>query len=209
MNDDAKIVEVIDNNYVVLHFYGMNIIYSVKDEKFNATRLVEAISDKEISEWTSSSEVNRLLNRFPNCLVVKDKHSKRLSGIYIDNELFPVVVCWANPSIGRFLTRGIDKDSGIALTKGYVYFMQGDGCDKFKIGCCKHLEPKLKGKRIISLVKVDNMFSALTEVITELKNELNDDNVYQPKGRIVNGDVLDVLCLFINCDQVSKGLKEI
>jgi hypothetical protein len=32
LSEDAKIVEVIDENYVVIHFYGMNILYSLKDQ---------------------------------------------------------------------------------------------------------------------------------------------------------------------------------
>jgi hypothetical protein len=64
MNDDAKIVEVIDDNNVIIHFYGMNIVYSVKDEKFDATKLVEAISDKNLSDWSMNSDAYTLLNRF-------------------------------------------------------------------------------------------------------------------------------------------------
>jgi hypothetical protein len=201
MDEDAKIVEVINENYVVIHFFGMNIIYSVKDEKFNATRLVEAISDKDFSEWFENLGSQGLLKRFPKCFVVKNKKSRRLAGTYPKDDLIYTLVNWANPTIWNFL---IWRENEIANTQGYVYFVNTDEYDKFKIGTCWH--PKFKEHELIKLSKVNNMFSALIEVIHELKDGMNDSDVYQAKGRIVRGDELDVMYFFENSSQVKKGL---
>jgi hypothetical protein len=80
----------------------MNIVYSVKDEKFNATKLVEAISDKNISDWIMNSDTHTLLNRFRSSIITKEKKSRPLDGDYFDQDLFSAVICWANPSRGRF-----------------------------------------------------------------------------------------------------------
>jgi hypothetical protein len=57
------------------------------------------------------------------------------------------------------------------------------------------------------LVKVDNMYSTLNEVILDLKDGMNDPNVYEPRGRIVNGKELNILYFFENNKLVKKGLK--
>jgi hypothetical protein len=182
----------------------MNIIYSVKDEKFNATRLVEAISDKDFSEWFENLGSQRLFKRFPNCFVVKNKKSRRLAGTYLKNDLIYTLVNWANPTIGNFLTRG---ENEIANTQGYVYLVKSDEFEKYKIGCCCHPHHKFKFTDIVIAVEVDNMFTPLIKVINEFRNCIHL-NVYQAKGRIAWGDESDLKDCFINTNHMKKVLTK-
>jgi hypothetical protein len=81
---DAEVVEVITENYVTIHLYGMNIIYSVKDQKFNAIKLFSAISDKEFRKWSAGKDAALFKKRYPEFFVEKTKVANRLKGMYLN-----------------------------------------------------------------------------------------------------------------------------
>jgi ribosomal protein L14E/L6E/L27E len=51
---ETEIVEIIDDNFVMIHHHQLNLIFSRKDQMFNAAYLVKTISDSEIFTWKRS-----------------------------------------------------------------------------------------------------------------------------------------------------------
>jgi hypothetical protein len=166
---DAEVVEVITQNFVTIHWYGMNIIYSVKDQKFNATKLVSAINSKDFRTWSRSQDAASFKKRYPEFFVEKTKVANRLKGTYLDPEMIYVIVSWANPMIGFHLTNGRAAQYGMEDKSGYIYLVQPEkyiGKNIYKVGRTWKLEQRFpaygKGTKIIKTQKVTDMFAAET-----------------------------------------------
>jgi hypothetical protein len=179
---NAKVVEVISENYVTIHWYGMNMIYSVKDQKFNATKLVEAISNTKFKKWNETQIAAQFRERYPEFFIEKTKVANRLKGTYLDPEMIYVIVAWANPMIGFHLTNGRAEEYGMTDKSGFIYLVQPEeylGTNIFKVGRTWKLEHRLpkygKNTKIIKTAKVKDMYSVETKLLNSLKDETISD----------------------------------
>jgi hypothetical protein len=111
VNDSANIIEVIDENFIVVEFYKLQFIYSMSDQKFNATKLVPSISESEYRRWQHGQAANTFKDRFPHFFKqYKQKEFggrgytlsqiNRIAGSYLDMTLLPIIVSWCNPMRG-------------------------------------------------------------------------------------------------------------
>jgi hypothetical protein len=173
---DAEIVEVISENFVTIHWYGMNIIYSVKDQKFNATKLVQSISSTKFKKWNETRDAAAFRKRFPDFFIELSKVENRLKGTYLDPQMIYVIVAWANPFIGFNLTNGIAEEYGLTDKSGYVYLIQPEeylGTNIYKIGRTWKLEQRLpkygEKAKIIKTAKVNDMYTTETKILNSLK----------------------------------------
>jgi hypothetical protein len=174
----AEVVEVITENFVTIHWYGMNIIYSVKDQKFNASKLVSTISNTDFRTWSRSKDGNLFKKKYPEFFVEKTKVVNRLKGTYLNPEMIYVIVAWANPMIGFHLTNGRSAQYGMEDKSGYIYLVQPEkylGKNIYKVGRTWKLKQRLQkyGKKtiIIKTQKVTEMFAAETKMLDSLKDE--------------------------------------
>jgi hypothetical protein len=87
--------------------------------------------------------------------------------------LFSAVICWANPSRGRFWTCGTDKDSRIVLTKGYLYLTQPPF--HFYIGCIRKV---VTNEANVRLIKVKNIFEVYGNLLRQFKRESSGVKYY-------------------------------
>jgi hypothetical protein len=122
--------------------------------------------------------------------------------------IFTTVVCWTNPSIGRFLTCGTDKDAGIAMTKGYVYLFHPPF--HFCIGCVRKAD---KHESYVRLIKVENMFEVYSNLLRRFKTESigvkSGDYCsvkYHTHERIITGDHDKIKSVFDDVLKQEKGI---
>ena len=85
-----------DENHILINYLGIDMIYSVKDDKINATKLCKHF-DRDFTTFIRSKGGKLLKEKFLDKLKVVNKGE--LSGTYISTDLINVVVCWANPLI--------------------------------------------------------------------------------------------------------------
>jgi hypothetical protein len=178
----TTIVEIIDENFIVVEYYQLNLIFSVKDQMFNATKLVRSISSSEIKTWNETKAAKLFKQRFPKFFkVIGNKDVKgtdihRVSGTYMDMTMIPVITAWCNPMIGYFIANNLSIDEKNDLS-GFVYLIQPEehlGTNIYKIGRTWNPDQRIRqyGSKtnIIKCVKVDNMFLAETMIIQSFKS---------------------------------------
>ena len=147
--DKSPIVEVIDENYVVVSHYGISIIYSVSDDMFNASKLVDAISSSKFRSWKASKEASAFITRFPHYFKVingKGKNKNRISGTYVHSSMLNVIVSWANPMLGYCLANGLTMETMLDKS-GYFYLVrpvQYKDSDVYKFGITWNTKQRFK-----------------------------------------------------------------
>jgi hypothetical protein len=177
---ETEIVEIIDDNFVMIHHHQLNLIFSTKDQMFNATKLVRSISDSEIKKWNETKSAKLFKQRFPQYFKVittrdfKGTDGNRLSGTYMDMTMIPVIVAWCNPMLGYFLVNQLNSDAKIDQS-GYVYLVQPEehlDTNVYKIG--RTWNPKVRfpnyvdKTKLIKCERVNNMYSVETSIISNL-----------------------------------------
>ena len=178
---EYKTIEIIDENFTVIEWNGLQMIYSANDNMINATKLVSSISSKHFNNWTSSADGKLFQERFPEKFVSRNpgdvfgcKDMNRVSGTYVSWSLIPVIVSWANVMRGYFLVNNFRKDYERDTT-GYIYIVQTEefkGTNKYKIGRTWNPKQRFhqygKNLNVIRCEKVGNMYRAEESLIYDL-----------------------------------------
>lgn len=179
--DKYETIEIIDENFIVIEWEHLQMIYSVNDDMINATKLVSSISSKRFCKWNETDDAKLFKERFPHLFCVrrtndvfKCKDPNRVAGTYVDRTLIPVIVTWADAMKGYFLVNGIRND--VATDKsGYIYIVQtkeNEGTNKYKIG--RTWKPSRRFReygedvKVIKCQKVGDMYKAECDIIYEL-----------------------------------------
>jgi hypothetical protein len=128
-DNETEIVEIIDDNFVMIHHHQLNIIFSTKDQMFNAAHLVKCISSSDIFTWKRSKTGKQFMDRFPQYFKVISQseltgtNCQRLQGTYMDMTMLPIIVTWCNPMLGYFLMNELNSEVKNDRS-GYFYIVQ-------------------------------------------------------------------------------------
>ena len=159
-----------DENYILINYLGIDMIYSVKDDKVNATKLCKQFN-RDFYKLFETKGGKLLRNKFPDKFKVVNKIKNELSGTYIDTDLINVVVCWANPLIGYYVSNAyaipddVIETSNNARLNGYVYIVQPEkylNTNIVKIG--RTWNPNIrfqkygKNTKVLLVKEVNNMY---------------------------------------------------
>lgn len=190
---EAKIVEIIDEDFVVIQFSGVEVIYSTKLEKFNATKYVSAISESKYNNWHRSKSAACFRHKFPKffkeILTNQDaicKDFNRIKGTYLDLSLLPIITAWCNPMRAYCLVNDI-REEFVNDTQGYIYIVQPEeylGTDIYKIG--RTWSPKQRFReygekhKVIECKRVTNMYKCEQMILSNL-NESDDYKLVRGK----------------------------
>lgn len=184
---EFKTIEVIDENFSVIEWHHLQMIYSADYDMINATKLVPSISSKKFRKWSETCDGKLFENRFPymfkeitNKELKGSKDINRVVGTYIHKMLIKVVVSWANAMRGFYLVNNLRFDIETDMS-GYIYIVQTKeflNTNKYKIGRTWRPEQRFKQYgtelKIIKCEKVSDMFKAENNLKYEIKEYVNE-----------------------------------
>ena len=176
-SEDLDIKYTFDENYVLINYLGIDMIYSVKDDKINATKLCKQF-DRDFNKFNETKGGKLLKEKFPDKFKIVNKIKNELSGTYIDTELINVVICWANPLIGYYVSNGyvipddVIKTSNDARLNGYIYIVQPEeylNTNIIKIGRTWNPDIRIpkygKNTNVLFLKEVNNMYETERNIL--------------------------------------------
>ena len=174
------IIDKIDDNFVIVDYLGINLIYSIKDDKINATKMCN-IFGKKLKRLFENNYGKLLKRCFPDKFKSINNVKLELRGTYIDIDLITTIISWENPLIGYYIanqyyipTKILNSINNIKL-KGYIYIVQPEryiNTNIIKIGRTYNTKLRFQnyGKNIkIFLIKeVDNMYDSEIKIINNI-----------------------------------------
>lgn len=206
-----NIIETINDDFVLLRYHNVNILYCVRLQMVNVNHLCKQF-DVKFRFWKKCQQVKQLMDRFPDKFVnnYNDSYNKG-RGTYISEDLVNIILCLLNPILGYTITNNYHDGVELINKTGFVYIVQPEeyiGTNIYKIGRTWNPSQRFveygKKVKIIRLNKVKDMY--LTEI-----NLINDITEYNKpfKGKEYFAfDNLDDLLYYYNENVKNNLVKE-
>lgn len=173
--DSNNIIETLNEDFVILRYYCVNLLYSMELQMVNVTNLCRQF-DVSYRHWKKGKFIQRLMERFPEKFVddFDNKYNKG-RGSYIDGDLVNLILCLLDPIVGFTITNGYHENVEIVHKSGYVYIVQPEeykNTNIYKIGRTWDTKQRFqaygKDAKIISVKKVEDMYKTETSIICDL-----------------------------------------
>lgn len=197
--DSNNIVETINEDFVVLKHYGVNLIYSINLQMVNATNICNQF-DFSYRHWKTCYNITTLMERFPEKFVDDfNNRIPRCRGTYIAEDLVNYVLSQMNPILGYTIINGYHENVELNLKEGYVYIVQPEeykNTNIYKIGRSWKTKQRFqaygKDTKIILIKKVEDMYT--TEM--NIRNELTEISKPIKGNEYFNIDLDEIIDVF-------------
>ena len=181
-NEKLEIISIYNDNYILVKYLGIEMIYSVKDDKVNATKICEQFGSC-FRKWFETKGGKKLREMFPEKFKLHNNVKNELKGTYITTDLINVILCWADPLIGYYISNcysipdNVKTLSTYKKTKGFIYFIQPEkylGTNIYKIGRTWNLKMRFRkygiNSKTLFTIEVNNMFEIERKLIWRIED---------------------------------------